>query len=205
MNTMTNILHIISSPRNGASMSTKLGQAIIERLSAALPSIRVLVHDLTKKPFPHLEQKHLSAFFTRLENRTEANLHDIKDSENALQEITNADIIVISVPVYNFHIHSSLKAWIDQIVRSGITFKHADTGAQGLLRGKKVFLAIASKGVYSKGPMQQFDFVVPYLKFVLNFIGIDDVEVVRVEGSSVPAEQELLLEEAMSAFVVGNK
>ena len=199
---MANILHIISSPRTGVSVSTKLGNAIVEKLVAAMPSSEVLVHDLTIDSFPHLQQKHLNAFFTRPGERTAVNLEDISDSENAIREIGQADIIVISVPVYNFHIHSTLKAWIDQIVRSGITFTYDETGTKGLLNGKKVYLAVASKGVYSKGPLQPFDFAVSYLKFVLKFIGIDDVEVVRVEGSSVAAEQQLLLEEVMKGFVV---
>ncbi len=126
----------------------------------------------------------------------------IKYSETAIEEIQHADIIVISIGVYNFNIHSTLKAWIDHIVRSGITFKLGDTGVEGLLTGKKVYLAIASKGVYSEGPMKQFDFVVPYLSFVLNFIGINDIDVLRVEGSSVPAEQETLLEKSLNEWTL---
>jgi FMN-dependent NADH-azoreductase len=197
---MKNILHIISSPRTGISFSTKLGKAIIENLIVAYPSSKVVERDLTIDPFPHLQQKHLDAFFTRPENRTEINATDIKHSETAIEEIKRADVIIISVDVYNFNIHSTLKAWIDHIVRSGITFKLADTGVEGLLTDKKVYLAVASKGVYSEGPMKQFDFVVPYLRFVLNFIGINDIEVLRVEGSSIPAEQETILEKSLNEW-----
>src|SRR4051794_40297103 len=108
---MTNILHIISSPRTGYSFSTKLGNAIVKKLIAAYPESNVVTHDLTVQPFPHLAQRHLTTFFTRPEKRTEENLDALKDSENAIGEVKQADIIVISIPVYNFNIHSSLKAW----------------------------------------------------------------------------------------------
>jgi FMN-dependent NADH-azoreductase len=195
---MKNILHIISSPRGEASFSTRLGRAIIEKLQTATPDRTVKVHDLTQLPFAHLDQAHLDPFFKRPENRTAGQTTDIRPSEEAISEIMETDIIVISVPVYNFHIHSTLKAWIDQIVRGGRTIRFGEHGPEGLVHHKKVYLAISSKGVYSGGEMKAFDFVEPYLRHILKFLGMTDVTVLRVEGSSVPAAQQVALEKTMA-------
>lgn len=199
---MKKILHIISSPRGDASFSIKLGAAIIKKLQTVNPQSSVKVHDLTKAPFAHLGQAQLNAFFTRPESRTAENTTDIRASEEAVDELLEADIIVISVPVYNFHIHSTLKAWIDHIVRGGRTILFGENGPEGLVKDKKVYLAISSKGIYSAGMMKEFDFVEPYLRHILKFLGMTDVEVLRVEGSSVPAEQNIALEQTMTTFLV---
>ena len=198
---MKKILHIISSPRGEASFSIKLGQAIIEKLQTANPQSTVKVHDLTKAPFAHLGQAQLIGFFTRPENRTTENMADIRQSEEAVNEVLEADIIVIGVPVYNFSIHSTLKAWIDQIVRVGRTVRFSADGVEGLVKNKKVYLAISSKGIYSEGEMKEFDFVEPYLRHILKYIGMTDIEVLRVEGTSVPAEQHIALQRTIANFI----
>jgi FMN-dependent NADH-azoreductase len=96
--------------------------------------------------------------------------------------VSAADVIVIAVPMHNFSIPSSLKAWIDHIVRPGRTFSYSEKGPKGLIEGKKVVLVLARGGIYSTGPMQQFDFQEPYLRAVLGFMGMTDVDVVYVEG-----------------------
>jgi FMN-dependent NADH-azoreductase len=98
--------------------------------------------------------------------------------------------------------HSTLKAWIDHIVRSGRTIRFDENGPEGLVHNKKVYLASCSKGVYSMGIMKQFDFVEPYFRHILNYLGITDVEVLRVEGSNIPAEQSETLQQTMAAFSV---
>jgi FMN-dependent NADH-azoreductase len=197
---MKKILHIISSPRGDASLSIKLGNAVVEKIQAAYPGSAVKETNLIKQQFPHLEEAHLTSFFTPAENRTPENLVAIKHSEDAISEIQDADIIVIGVPIYNFNIHSTLKAWIDHIVRQGITFKYDENGPQGLLPGKKVYLALASGGVLSEGPMSGLDFAVPYLKYMLGFIGLTDITVFRVEGSAIPGIQDTALEKGLSSI-----
>lgn len=197
---MKKILHIISSPRGEASLSIKLGNAIIEKIKAEYPGSTVKESNLITQQFPHLEEAHLTSFFTPAESRTPANIEAIKHSDEAIQEIRDADIVVIGAPLYNFSIHSSLKAWIDHIVRSGITFKYDENGPEGLLKGKKVYIALASGGVYSDGPMQSLDFAEPYLKHILSFIGLADISVFRVEGSAIPGIQDTALEKGISSI-----
>src|SRR3569833_316239 len=183
---MKKILHIISSPRGDASMSIKLGYAIIEKLKAEYPGSTVQETNLVEKHFPHLEEAHLTSFFTPVEIRTPEDMEAVKHSDEAINEIRDADIIVIGAPLYNFNIHSTLKAWLDHVVRAGVTFKYDENGPEGLIKGKKVYIALASGGIYSEGPMKPFDFVEPYLRHMLSFIGLTDISVFRVEGSSIP-------------------
>ena len=199
---MKKILHVVSSPRGRESFSIKLGNAIVEKLKAAHPDNEVETYDLTEHRFPHLEESHLTSFFTPAENRTQDQLAAAQHSEDAIQEVVNADIIVIGAPVYNFGIHSALKSWIDHIVRAGITFKYGETGPQGLIGGKKVYIAISSGAVFSEGPYKAIDFVEPYLRAVLGFIGLTDVTVFRVEGTGMPELKDVALEKAIDSVLV---
>ncbi|MDP9076919.1 MAG: NAD(P)H-dependent oxidoreductase [Bacteroidota bacterium] len=197
---MKRILHIISSPRGGASLSIKLGNAIVDKIKAEYPGSIVKETNLVERHFPHLEEAHLTSFFTPAENRSAENLVAIKHSEDAIQEILDADIIVIGAPLYNFSIHSTLKAWIDHVARAGVTFKYDENGAEGLIKGKKVYIALSSGGIYSEGVMKPYDFVEPYLKAVLGFLGLTDLTVFRVEGSYMPGMQELALEKGINSI-----
>jgi FMN-dependent NADH-azoreductase len=192
------ILHIISSPRGEASFSIKLGNSIVEKLKAKYPGSVVKERDLTSTPFPHLEEVHLNSFFTPVENRTPEQVEAVKHSDTAIAEIKDADIIVIGVPLYNFSIHSSLKAWIDHVGRAGHTFRYSATGPEGLVKDKKVYLAVASGGVYSEGPTAGYDFASPYLKAFLSFLGMTDTTVLRVEGLAVPDLKDSALEKAIA-------
>jgi len=197
---MKKILHIISSPRGEASMSIKLGYAIIEKIKAEYPGSTVKENNLVEKHFPHLEEAHLTSFFTPAEDRTPEDIEAIKHSDDAINEIRDADIIVIGAPLYNFSIHSTLKAWLDHVVRAGVTFKYDENGPEGLIKGKKVYIALASGGIYSEGPMKPFDFAEPYLKHMLSFIGLTDIGVFRVEGSSIPGIKDTALEKGISSI-----
>lgn len=196
-----NILHIISSPRKGASNSIKLGNAIIERLQQQHPGAAVVVKDLTVAPFPHLEEAHLNAFFTPAENHTAENKEAIRHSDEAIQQIKEADILVIGAPMYNFGISSVLKAWIDHIARAGVTFRYTANGPEGLLQGKKVYVAVATGGVY-EGDLRSIDFVTPYLKHILGFIGITDVTFIKAEGFAMSALQATALEKGINSIVL---
>jgi FMN-dependent NADH-azoreductase len=194
-----NILHIISSPRKGESYSIKLANGLIEKLQAANPGSTVKVHDLASKPFPHLEEAHLQSFFTPAEGRTPEQQEAVRHSDEAIAEIMAADTIVIGAPLYNFGIPSTLKAWVDHIARAGVTFRYTATGPEGLVKGKKVYVAMSSGGVYSEGPSAAYDFVAPYLKAVLGFLGMTDVTVARVEGTAIPDLQATAFEKGLAS------
>ena len=194
---MKKILHIVSSPRGGASYSLQLGEAIIAKLLAANPGGTVKTVDLVKQHWPHLEEAHLASFFTPADQHTDDNREAIRHSEEAIGDIRDADIIVIGAPMYNFSIHSTLKAWIDHIVRGGVTFSYSEKGPEGLIKGKKVYVAVSTGGIYSDGPMKQADFIEPYLKFILGFIGLTDIHFVRVEGLALPDLKDTALEKAI--------
>jgi len=199
---MKKILHIISSPRGEASFSIKLGNAIIEKIKIDYPASTVTEINLVKKEFPHLQQAHINSFFTPAESRSPQDIEAVQVSDEAIQEIIDADIIIIGAPLYNFSIHSSLKAWLDHITRAGVTFKYDENGVTGLVTDKKVYVAMSSGGIYSDGPMQPYDFVVPYLKAVLGFMGMSDVTIIRVEGTSLPEIKELALEKAVNNIIL---
>lgn len=193
------ILEILSSPRGAASYSNQLANGLVEKLVAANPGSTVKLHDLTNKPFPHLEEAHLQSFFTPAESRTPEQQAAVRHSDEAIAELMAADTIVIGAPLYNFGIASTLKAWVDHVARAGITFQYTAAGPEGLVKGKKVYIALSSGGVYSEGPMTSYDFVAPYLKTFLGFIGMTDVTVVRVEGTGVPELQPTALQKALDS------
>lgn len=199
---MKKILHVISSPRGEASLSIKLGNAIVEKIKEAYPGSTITESNLVSKQFPHLEEAHLTSFFTPAEQHTPENAAAIKHSYDAIQEISDADILVIGAPVYNFSIHSTLKAWIDHIVRAGVTFRYSENGPVGLIKDKKVYVAISSGGVYSSGDMKQLDFVEPYLKYMFGFIGLTDVTFFRVEGTAYPNLKDTALQTGIDSIVL---
>lgn len=202
---MTSILHLISSPQGEASVSLRLGRAVVEKLQLEYPDHTLNEINLADQQVPHLEARHLQAFFTPLEQQSPSDLVSVQYSNEAIDQLMKADFIVIGAGMYNFTIHSALKAWIDQICRAGLTFRYSETGPEGLVTGKTVYIAAASGGVYSDGPYQPYDFVVPYLKAVLGFLGMTDVRVYRAEGTKVPGLMELALGRAIASIDVSQK
>jgi len=199
---MKKILHIISSPRGSESFSIKLGNAIVDKIKAEYPGSTVKENNLPKNQFPHLDEAQITSFYTPEEFRTWENVDAVRNSDEVINEILEADILVIGAPFYNFSIHSTLKAWIDHIARAGVTFRFTETGYEGLVHGKKAYIAVASGGIYSEGVMQHYDFSAPYLKAILGFLGITDVSVIRVEGTAIPGLQDSVLEKAISSIVL---
>ncbi len=197
---MKQILHLISSPRGKESFSIQLGNAIIAKLQVQYPDSRVEVVNLIESNVQHLDTAHLRSFFTPAEKLTTDDQETIRYSDTAIRQLMAADIIVIGAPLYNFSVHSALKAWIDHIARVGKTFRYSEQGAEGLVKGKKVYVAMSSGGVYSEGPFQPYDFLSPYLKTVLGFLGMTDLKVFRVEGLNVPTLKEFALEKAISGI-----
>ena len=184
---MNQILIVESSPRGAESASRKLTRKVRERLEVQYPDAKVVVRDLAKDKLPHLDQSTVKAISTKDPVEAESLKEALHLSDQLTEELLSSDLLVIASPMWNFGIPSSLKAWIDHVVRAGKTFNYAGAGVEGLAKGKKAILVLASGGVFSEGPWKPWDTVEPYLRQILGFIGIDDVQTVRAEGMNIPA------------------
>jgi FMN-dependent NADH-azoreductase len=178
---MSRILFVTSSPRGAASLSTKVATALVDRLQAQSPGV-VVRRDLAAPPLPHIGEDFLAAQALAAEARSPAQQAALALSDTLVQELFAADAIVIASAMINFGLASTLKSWFDYLLRAGVTFRYDETGAHGLVTGKKVYLVEARGGVYSDGPAKPFDFQEPYLRHLLGFIGVTDVETIAVEG-----------------------
>ncbi len=179
---MKNILLIESSPRGSDSYSHQAARSIVNEIQTRNPGAKVVVRDLGQNPPPHAGLSFITGMHAAPEQRTPEQARALALSDALIDELFAADTIVIAAPMHNFGIPSTLKAWIDHISRAGRTFSYGANGPQGLLKGKHAIVVLASGGVYSNGQMKAFDFTEPYLRAVLAFLGITDVDVVRVEG-----------------------
>lgn len=179
---MTNILLVTSSPRGAASLSTKVATELSEKLKVAAPGSWLVARDLVKTPLPHIAQDYASGIYLTPEARNAAQSKVVNVSDAAVEELQSADHVILATGLINFSISSTLKSWIDHIARSGLTFRYGENGPEGLVKNKKLYLVIASGGVYSEGPSAVYDFAVPYLKGLFGFLGVTDFEVIRIEG-----------------------
>jgi FMN-dependent NADH-azoreductase len=179
---MSKVLLVTSSPRGAASHSTQIARSLVDQLTSGDAQSTVVVRDLFKDPLPHIGEGFVTGRDTPPEKRTAAQKIAIERSEELIGELFAADVIVIASGMVNFGIPSTLKTYIDHVVRAGITFRYSANGPEGLLKGKKAFLVHASGGIYSQGPAQAANFQDTYLKHVLGFIGITDVELITIEG-----------------------
>lgn len=180
-----NILQINSSARVGGSQSTPLANQITTHLAAANPGATVKVRDLASTPHPALDETALGALFTPAEQRSAEQSARVALDDALIAEVKAADAIVLGVPMYNFTISTQLKNWIDAICRAQVTFRYTANGPEGLLKGKKVYIVLARGGVYRDAP---HDSQVPYLKTVLGFLGMTDLQFFYAEGLAISPE-----------------
>jgi FMN-dependent NADH-azoreductase len=184
---MKNILLIQSSPRGSESYSQRVADSIVNEIKDRNPSTTITFRDLAQYPLPHVGPAFVSALSAKPEELTAAQSEALALSDALIGELVTADFIVLAVPMHNLGIPSTLKAWIDHVVRAGRTFSYSQGKPEGLLKGKRLILVLASGGVYSDGSAKQLDFQEPYLRAVLGLIGLTDIEVVRVEGVAISA------------------
>lgn len=163
------LLHIDSSALADNSVTRQLTAAIVARWQDQVPGLKVTYRDLDAQPLPHLTGPVLAKVDPAV----------AEASEETLRQFLDADVVVIGAPMYNFGIPSTLKAWIDRVAVAGRTFRYTEKGPEGLAGNKKVIIASGRGGIHSGAAS---DFQEPYLKFVLGFLGIIDVEFVRAEG-----------------------
>lgn len=195
---MSNILLVTSSPRGEASLSSRVARQLVERLSADDPVAKLVHRDLNVDPLPHIGEAFAVGSRKPANERDEAEAAAVDVSDAAVDELLAADTVVIATGLINFSISSTLKSWIDNVLRAGRTFRYTESGPEGLARGKKAYVVVASGGVYSKGPAASLNHADPYLRTALGFIGITDVEVIRVEGVALgPDAAEQAVEKAL--------
>src|ERR1700688_1075387 len=182
---MSTLLKLDSSPMGERSTSRKLTTKFAESWLKTHPGGKVIERDLTTLNLPFVDASWVAAVYTPELSRTAAKTKALAASDSLINDLEQADEDVFGVPMHNFSIPSTLKLWIDQIIRAGKTFAYGGSGPKGLLTGKKATLLLASGGEYGKGSaMASFHFVTPYLQTVLGFIGITDVTIIAASGTA---------------------
>ncbi|MCY1283796.1 FMN-dependent NADH-azoreductase [compost metagenome] len=182
---MSNVLVIESSARQQGSISRQLTDDFLVQWRKAHPNDRINVRDLAKAPVPHLDETLLGGWMKPADQQSEAEKAALVRSNLLTEELLAADVLVLAAPMYNFAIPSTLKAWLDHVLRAGVTFKYTETGPQGLLSGKRAYVLTARGGIYSGSALDHQE---PYLRQALAFIGIHDVSFIHAEGLNLGAE-----------------
>lgn len=182
------ILRVDASMRREGSHSRRLADRVIDHLRSGHPDTRVTVRDLADGSMRLVDETWIGANFTDPAQRSDDQKAALAFSDRLVSELRAADTLVITVPIYNFTIPASLKAWIDLIARARETFRYTEAGPEGLLTGKRAILIFVSGGVAAGS---ETDFATDYMKFILKFIGITDVEIIDA-GQLMFAEAEQL-------------
>lgn len=180
-----NILQINASARSVGANSTRLADAISARLLGKYADANLHVRDLARDPHPVLDEPALAALFTPAEQRTPEQQARVALDDALIAQVQAAEVIVLGVPMYNFGVPVQLKTWIDAIARAGVTFRYTEAGPEGLLKGKRVYVALARGGLYRDTPA---DSQVPYLRSVLAFLDLEQIEFIYAEGLAMGAE-----------------
>lgn len=176
---MNTLLQLNSSIFSSGGQSSQLADQFVAAWLDNHQDTRVIVRDLAQEPLPHLDAQRVSAFFVQPQARTPEQQRFVAESDALIDEIRRAQIIVIGLPMYNFGIPSTLKAYFDQIARAGVTFRYGEKGPEGLLTGKKAYIFATRGGMYAG---TQLDSQTDYVRNFLAFLGIADVEFVYAEG-----------------------
>jgi len=185
---MSKLLFVSSSILGENSKSRALGLDFIETWKRRHPGTAVVERDLVAETLPHVTGAVLGAALTPAEKRSPEQAETAALADRLIEEIEAADVILLAVPMYNFSVPSTFKAWIDHIVRAGRTFRYGAEGPVGLLQNKKVVVVASRGGVYSSGAGKSMDFHEPYLRGVLGFIGLKDVTFIYAEGLNIGPE-----------------
>jgi FMN-dependent NADH-azoreductase len=183
------ILHVDASASDTETSHTRrLSSELVERLIAANPGATVVYRDVAANQLPHVDMTIRQAWTP--ENSADPKLAGtITRAKELVDELKEADVVVVGSPMYNFSVPSTLKAWIDHVSIAGQTFSYTAEGPQGLLTSK-VYLVLSSGGIYSQGPFAANDYLSTYLQAIFRFLGVKDVEVIRAEGVAYGPEQD---------------
>lgn len=182
---MSRVLIIESSARQQDSVSRQLTREFTQQWQAAHPTDTLGLRDLALNPVPHLDADLLGGWMKPEAQRSAAEVQALLRSNELTDELLAADVLVLAAPMYNFTIPSTLKAWLDHVLRAGITFKYTPTGPQGLLSGKRAIVLTARGGIHAGASSDHQE---PYLRQVMAFIGIHDVTFIHAEGLNMSGD-----------------
>jgi FMN-dependent NADH-azoreductase len=195
---MSTLLQLNTSLFSGDGQSSRLAEQFVADWRAGHPHGEVIVRDLARDPVPHLTAERFQAFLAQPGERTPAQRAIVAASDALIDELRRADVIVLGLPLYNFGVPSTLKAYFDHVARAGVTFRYTAAGPEGLLTGKRAYVFAARGGRY-RGTSA--DHQTGFVRQFLNFVGIDDVEFVYAEGLAIsPAAKEASLAQAAQAI-----
>jgi FMN-dependent NADH-azoreductase len=189
---MTTLLQINASINHDNGQSSRLANQFVAAFHARNPGAKIVVRNIAAAdPVPHLNAERFGAFITQPGERSSEQHAVVAYSDSLINELKQADVIVLGLPMYNFGVPSQLKAYFDHIARAGVTFTYSDKGPAGLLTGKKVYVFAARGGLYAGTPM---DTQTSYVRDFLRFLGMTDVEFVYAEGLAIsPQSKEAAL------------
>ena len=197
---MKQLLHIKSSIFSAHGQSSQLAAELLSALQDKHSEFTLIERDLAQQPIPHLNAEHVQAFFAAESDRTPEQQAVVAFSDALIAEIQQAELIVIGLPLYNFGIPSTLKAYFDQIARAGITFRYTEHGPEGLLQGKKVIIIATRGGKYSGTAL---DSQTDYMRNFLGFLGLTDITWIYAEGLNMhehKAESLVLAKQQLQAL-----
>lgn len=192
------LLQINTSLFSNAGTSSTLANEFVAGWEALNPGADVIVRDLAKEPIQHLTAERFQAFLTRAEERTADQRAEAAYSDALIDELKRADVIVLGVPMYNFDVPSTLRAYFDHVARAGVTFHYSAQGPVGHLQGKKVYVFATRGGVYAGKPQ---DTQTAYLRTFFGLLGITDIEFVYAEGLAIsPAAKDAAMAQARQSI-----
>jgi FMN-dependent NADH-azoreductase len=179
---MKTLLQIKTSIFSDGGQSSRLADQFVAAWRERNPGGKVIVRDLSKEPVPHLDAARFQSFLTKPEERSPEQKAVAEYSDALIDELRRADVVALGLPMYNFGLPSTLKAYFDHIGRVGVTFRYTEKGPVGLLTGKKVYVFAARGGLYAGTPR---DTQTPYVRDFLGFLGMTDIEFVYAEGLAI--------------------
>ena len=194
---MKTLLHVKSSLFGDQGQSAQLAGSFISRWTQENPDSSVIERDLAADPVPHLDAFRMGALNTPEADRSQEQQAVVELADQLLAEVKAADVIVIGLPMYNFSVPSQLKSWFDHLVRAGVTFQYTETGVQGLIEDRPVYLISTRGGVYGdEGSNMQ----ISYVKQLLSFMGLNSQQLVVAEGLAMDDHRDAALEKARAAL-----
>jgi len=183
---MNKVLRISSSISGENSVSALLTDELLQALESRGNTLSVSERNFSQTPIPHVDEQWLQALSTAEQERSPEQQVKVAFSDELIAEVMAADTLIIALPMYNFTVPSMLKAWIDHVARAGVTFAYTQQGPKGLLKDKKVYLVASMGGEHEAGVS---DYIRPYMKLIMGFLGLTDVEIITASGLNLGPQQ----------------